>query len=286
MPKVVKTDSNGTSLQLKKAIEEAQNKAKDKSTEKPPVDFAERVKVLSNHIADMPSFSQKEFLEITKLGEQTFRTWRHKGVKRPHDSTLNAMRRYLRIAEEPFQDYLRGKIDIDELWEHRNSDVGAKIQTNQFLSWFRLLDADDKLDMYAQLSSMLKEDVGALKTRIVELEDQIEEIQQEAEEKAKQQEFIELSDRARIRLKHLLSMTLTFKGQTEKDLIDLGADGALIESIQQDANDKYPKESFMSVASLLCTPIQWSNDYPVVDPNTAYGEAIDELVKELEEVGS
>lgn len=279
-----KKEDKTSTEDLKQAIASAKKEA----SKNPPTEtVADRVRNLANRVKDLPGFSLGEFLRITKIGDQTWRTWINQGVSRPHDVTLDALRRYLRIKPSIFDRYISGNVDLDELWENRNTDV-AKADVDRLVNGFRLLPIEDKLEVLGKLPNLLNDEYRSLNEVLDGLRQENSQLAQELEaaKKPKPIETIELSSESRKRLRELLRMTMMFKGQTEQDLIKLGADGALIESIQEDTADKYPKESFVGLAQVLCVPIQWSNNLPVIDPNALFGDDVKELLKEIEATAS
>ncbi|MGK7894049.1 MAG: hypothetical protein AB4372_10595 [Xenococcus sp. (in: cyanobacteria)] len=247
-----------TDKTLKQQVEniKKQNESLENSSE-----YASRIRDLCVKINEMPGFSLSEFCRITKVGDQTFRSWRDNGVDNPHASNLEAIRRYLRVKESAFSDYLQGGISLDQLWSLRNSDLGSAATCEELISIFKLLDFEAKLKVLARLPGIVEEEYS------------------QKDEKAV---YLSLSDKAQIRLENLLEMSLKFSSKSISDLLSEGVDGALLENITTKGGKEFTEEVYATLIPFLCVPTQWVGDLPVPDPNRRISD-VDALLKELEE---
>ena len=234
-----------------------------------PKSLATRIKILSIRIHSLPGFSNQEFSKTTGIQYQTFLRWRKEGNTNPNDSSLEALRKYIRVKRDIFDNYLKGKITIDTLWESRNSDVSAAKDVEDIISVILLLSFEDKLTLLNRLPTIVTEHYQSLNN-------------QTTSEDSK--DYIDLSDRARKRLKGLLDASLLYSQRSLTTLIKAGADGALLEAINDTTTgDKFTTDSYKTITPFLLVPIQWVSDsLPVVDPNTSFGEDVEALLDEVE----
>lgn len=154
------------------------------------------------------------------------------------------------------------------MWEKRNTDVGSKVEYDRLLHTFRVIEFSDKLDF--------------LKLAVNIIADEHEQLTSEPEEP--EIETISLSAQAKTRIKNLLSISMLFTGQSQKDLIKEGASEELITTINTEGDEEYTEEIWQTLTPFLCVPMQWANNYPAADPNSRFGDDVSSLLLELEQV--
>jgi hypothetical protein len=229
---------------------------------------ANLIQDLSLKIASLPAFSLEEFLKVSQISANAFRTMRKGATSNPQSNSLEGLCRYLRIQRTVLDSYLIGEITLEGLWEQCNSSESRSITAEDIINGYRLLSFDEQLKIIGILPSIFSEKIRA--------------------EQSKQDNFIDLSDRAKVRLKNLLEVSLKYTQKTPEDLLEAGVHGGVLSSIDTNFiyGDRLSKEALATLTPYLCIPIKWVEDLPLPDPNTSFEQDIDALLSELNQVAS
>jgi hypothetical protein len=233
---------------------------KDSATEK---SRAELVQDLALKVASLPAFSLEEFLDISQISANAFRTMKKGATSNPQSNSLEGLCRYLRIQRTVLDSYLIGEITLSELWEQCNSDTSRCISADDIVNAYRLLTTEEQLKIIGVLPSIFSENLRSKSVR--------------------DNNFIDLSDRAKARLKNLLEVSLKYTQKTPSDLLDAGVHGGILSAIDTNFvyGDRLSREALKTLTPYLCIPIKWIENLPLPDPNTSFGEDVDGLLSEL-----
>lgn len=218
---------------------------------------------LIKRITTEPRFNRQEFLSKRgiDISGGTLSLWLSGQRSTPQKRTRQSLSSYLGVKVKVLEDYLEGKITLDQLWGSRRPLPGDKALSFREIKAIALgLEVIERLELIKDLTVSLQP------------EDLLTSSESEVD-------YVEISESSALKLKNLLENSLKFTHKTKAELVDSGIDGALLSSIDCCFTDgcKYTARSFTPLINYLCEPFAWAGNDPAVNPQAKF-ESVEDLL--------
>lgn len=209
--------------------------------------YDQRVMELAKKICELYSFPELE--KLAPISPQTIQRWAE-GKHRPSKSTASALPKIIAVSDDDYNKYLEGNITLDELWQLKGT--AKRVSAKQAITAQSVLQDAKRLPTQEQFKLMS----SLFLTLIPQSEERLE-------LPAKKPELVELDDIAKKRLKTLLDLSNIYLQQTYQDIIEAGADKALIEDMVDGFHNQYILDIYETLLPFVCLCTEWRDTVPM-----------------------
>lgn len=221
-----------------------------------------RIMELAKKISELYSTSELE--SLSPISPQTIIRWAE-GKHRPSKSTASVIPNIIAVNECDYQDYLNKKIDLETLWSLRgtaNKENGRREITLQgVLNDAKLLNTMERLKLLSSLALTLSP--------------------QEVDNTLHCPNTEDLNPQAKTRLKNLINISNAYRNQSIQQIVEHGADKALVEDILDKFENQYTKSVYNTLLPYVCVPNSWNGGVPIITDPAKKFTTVDDLIDSL-----